>query len=152
MNIDPIIKNKLINEISYNNKDKPELIKLALIDILTEDEIENLMKKYDKFYIRICDGIELCDKAEEFPHHKYEEFPHHKLNSYKINILSQEGMCEDRLIVSNIMENFCPITGFVKPSGNTITDICKNNKIIGYNIYPYLFLFHLDDIRKIRQT
>lgn len=136
MQIDPIIKNKLINEISYNNKDKPELIKLALIDILTEDEIENLMKKYDKFYIRICDSIELCDKH----------------NSYKINILSQEGMCEDRLIVSNIMENFCPITGFVKPSGNTITDICKNNKIIGYNIYPFLFLFHLDDIRKIRQT
>jgi hypothetical protein len=136
MQIDPIIKAKLINEILYDrfkkvDDEKKELTKLALVDILTEDEIKNLYKKYGESHIYICDCITTISK-----------------NKYKLNILCQDGEMTDSFIIKDIIDRYCHITKSVVSSSNIITDICNYNKIIGYSIWPFTILFHIDDIRK----
>lgn len=133
--IDPIIQEKLINEISNNNEDI-FLTKLALTDILDEYDINNMLDFYYKYHhmrIRICVKIETTD--DKF---------------YKLKFICKEGDIIDNHAIKHILNNYCSITNTVKPAMKLAVNICKNNKIIGYNNYPYLYLFHLDDIRAVK--
>jgi hypothetical protein len=150
MNIDPIIKNKLKNEVSTKKfEEHLELTRLALTDILDEDEIERLFRVYNKFNIRICDNIEKC--KDIIHKDEFSRITGLSIISYKLELLCKNGITIDNLMIPTILRNYNMSLNYVHSTDNTIiTNICKNNKIIGYNMYPYLYIFHIDDVRAVK--
>jgi hypothetical protein len=136
MQIDPVIQEKLISEITRINENI-ELTKLALTDILDEDDLKNLLDYY--YYQRVF--IRICAKIEPISDNKI----------YRLKLLWQDGDIIDNYVIKYILDNYCPITKTVKATANIAVRLCKNNTIIGYNMWPYFWLFHMDDIHSIFQ-